>query len=176
MLDTIPHDQAFSQLIITQMVAHYEKCCDWYKALVSRSQDSSSYGNELKASATYASGAGDIHDTVQKLWLAEEETNHLLEKEVGLLILQTNESPLRMADVILDRKTVVSLCLLYTSMRWLANKVDQLRHITTHDADSSHRNTMRASHNRRWTLLNGATKAGDGNSAVYLPMTQETVV
>jgi exocyst complex component 4 len=174
MLDTIPHDQAFSQLIITQMVAYYERCCDWYKVLVSRSQDS--YGSELKASATYASGPGDIHDTVQKLWLAEEETHHLLEKEVGLLILQTNESPLGMADIILDRKTVAALCILYTSMRWLANKVDQLRHITTHDVDSSRRNTMRASHNRRWTLLNGATKAGDGNNVVYLPMTQETIV
>ena len=135
-----------------------------------------SYGSELKASATYASVPGDIHDTVQKLWLAEEETHHLLEKEVGLLILQTNESPIGMADIILDRKTVTSLCLLYTSMRWLANKVDQLRHITTHDVDSSRRNTMHASHNRRWTLLNGATKSGDGNNAVYLPMTQETVV
>jgi len=176
MLDTIPHDQAFSQLIITQMVAYYERCCDWYKALVSRSQDSGSYGGGLKASATYAGGPGDIHNTVQKLWTAEEKTHHLLEKEVGLLILQTNESPLQLADIIVDRKTVGSLCLLYTSMRWLANKVDQLRHITTHDVDSSRRNTMHASHNRRWTLLNGATKAGDGNNAVYLPMTQDTVV
>jgi len=174
MLDTIPHDQAFSQLIITQMVAYYERCCDWYKVLVSRSQDS--YGSKLKASTTYAKGPGDIHDTVQKLWLAEEDTHHLLEKEVGLLILQTNESPLGMADIILDRKTIASLCLLYTSMRWLANKVDQLRHITTHDVDSSRRNTMRASYNRRWTLLNGATKAGGGNHVVYLPMTQETIV
>jgi exocyst complex component 4 len=176
MLDTIPHDQAFSQLIITQMVAYYDRCCDWYKALVSRSQDSGSYGSQLKASATYASGPGDIHDTVQKLWLAEEETHNLLEKEVGLLILQTNETPLLLADILLDRKTVASLCLLYTSMKWLANKVDQLRHITTHDVDSSRRNTMRASHNRRWTLLNGSSKAGDGNNAVYLPMTQDTVV
>jgi exocyst complex component 4 len=113
---------------------------------------------------------------VQKLWLAEEETHNLLEKEVGLLILQTNETPLLLADILLDRKTVASLCLLYTSMKWLANKVDQLRHITTHDVDSSRRNTMRASHNRRWTLLNGSSKAGDGNNAVYLPMTQDTVV
>jgi exocyst complex component 4 len=176
MLDTIPHDQAFSQLIITQMVAYYDRCCDWYKTLMSRSQDSSLYDNPLKASAIFASGPGDIHDTVQKLRLAEEDTHHLLEKEVGLLILQTNESPLRLPDIIQDRKTISSLCLLYTSMRWLANKIDQLRHITHHDTDSSRRNTMRASHNRRWTLLNGLNKPADGNDAVYLPMTQETVV
>ncbi len=175
MLDTIPHDQAFSQLIITQMVAYCEKCSDWYRSLVSRSQDTNSYGSSLKGSATFASGPGDIHDTVQKLWLAEEDAQDLREKEVGLLILQTNETQLRLVDIILDRKTIASLCLLYTSMRWLANKVDQLRHITNHDVDSSRRNTMRPSHNRRWTLLNDPSRGGDGNTAVYLPMTQETV-
>lgn len=175
MLDTIPHDQAFSQLIITQMVAYCEKCSNWYRSLVSCSQDTNSYGSSLKASATFACGPGDIHDIVQKLWLAEEDAQDLREKEVGLLILQTNETKLRLVDIIPDRKTIASLCLLYTSMRWLANKVGQLRHITNHDVDSSRRNTMRPSHNRRWTLLNGLSR-GDGNTAVYLPMTQETVV
>jgi exocyst complex component 4 len=33
MLDTIPHDQAFSQLIITQMVTYYDKCFGLYKCL-----------------------------------------------------------------------------------------------------------------------------------------------
>jgi hypothetical protein len=31
MLGTIPHDQAFSQLIITQMVTYHDKCYEWYK-------------------------------------------------------------------------------------------------------------------------------------------------
>lgn len=31
MLDSIPHDQAFTQLIINQVLAYYEKCCDWFK-------------------------------------------------------------------------------------------------------------------------------------------------
>ena len=31
MLDSIPHDQAFSQLIINQIVTYYDKCCGWYK-------------------------------------------------------------------------------------------------------------------------------------------------
>jgi hypothetical protein len=33
MLDTIPHDQAFSQLIITQMMTYYDKCCGYYKGM-----------------------------------------------------------------------------------------------------------------------------------------------
>lgn len=176
MLDTIPHDQAFSQLIITQMVSYYDRCCDWYQALVSRTQDSESYGPSLKASAAIAMGPGEIHDTVKKLWTDGEENRSLLDKENGLLILQTNENPLSDSDIILDRKIITSLCLLYTSMRWLASKINQLRSITHHDADSSRRKTMRASQSRRWTLLQAAGATGDNKGSVYLPMTQETVV
>lgn len=176
MLDTIPHDQAFSQLIITQMVNYYDRCCDWYQALVSRTQHAESYGPSLKASALIATGPGDIHDTIKKLWADGEKNQDLLDKEIGLLILQTNETHLTVSDIIMDRKTIASLCLLYTSMRWLASKLSQLRNITQQDADSSRRTAMRLSQNRRWTLLNNFTKAADGKEAVYLPMTQETVV
>lgn len=31
MLDNLPQDQAFTQLIISQMVTYYDKCCGWYK-------------------------------------------------------------------------------------------------------------------------------------------------
>jgi exocyst complex component 4 len=175
MLDTIPHDQAFSQLIITQMVSYYDKCCDWYQALVSRTQDSESYGPSLKASALIANGPGEIHDTIKKLWTSEEKDHDLLDKEIGLLILQTNETPLTLSDIIMDRKTIASLCLLYTSMRWLSSKINELRHITHQEVDSSRRNTMRVPQGRRWTLLN-SPKPGEEKAEVYLPMTQETVV
>jgi len=46
MLDTIPHDQALSQLIITQMMRYYDRCCDWFRSLVSRVRDSD--GTTLK--------------------------------------------------------------------------------------------------------------------------------
>jgi exocyst complex component 4 len=172
MLDTIPHDQALSQLIITQMMRYYDFCCDWFKSLVSRVRDSD--GSTLKLSALLATGPGDIHDTMQKLWTSEGE-DHLLEKETGLLILQTNETPLRLDDIILDRETISSLCVLYTSMKWLAIKIDQLRHITRNDADSS-RAAMQKPQNRRWTLLNDPSRTQDEQNPVYLPMTQETVV
>lgn len=176
MLDTIPHDQAFSQLIITQMIAYYEKCCQWYKALVSRSEDPSSDNDALKTSAALANGPGDIHDNLQRLWLAEVDSRELLEKEVGLLISQTNENPLQLSDVILDRKPIAALCLLYTSLKWLSTKIEHLRRITTHDVDSSRRNTMRPAHNRRWTLLNTPSKGIVESDSVYLPMTEDTVM
>jgi Xaa-Pro aminopeptidase len=31
MLSSIPHDQAFTQLLIDQIVTYYDKCCGWYK-------------------------------------------------------------------------------------------------------------------------------------------------
>ena len=31
MLSSIPHDQAFTQLLIDQVVTYYDKCCGWYK-------------------------------------------------------------------------------------------------------------------------------------------------
>ena len=31
MLSSIPHDQAFTQLLITQIVTFYDKCFGWYK-------------------------------------------------------------------------------------------------------------------------------------------------
>jgi exocyst complex component 4 len=173
MLDTIPHDQALSQLIINQMIRYYDRCCDWFKSLVSRVRDSD--GSTLKLSAMLANGEGGIHDTMQKLYTSEELDRHLLEKETGLLILQTNETPLRMDDIISDRETISSLCVLYTSMKWLAIKIDQLRHITRNDVDSS-RTTMQKPANRRWTLLNDPSRTQDDQNPVYLPMTQETVV
>jgi exocyst complex component 4 len=172
MLDTIPHDQALSQLIITQMMRYYDRCCDWFRSLVSRVRDSD--GTTLKLSASLAQGPGDIHDTMQKLWTSEEADRQQLEKETGLLILQTNETPLRLDDIIQDREVISSLCVLYTSMKWLAIKIEQLRHITRNDADSSRTNAKPAT--KRWTLLNDVTRAQDDQVPVYLPMTQETVV
>lgn len=89
--------------------------------------------------------------------------------------MRTNESPLEPSDVIQDRDVISSLCLLYTSMKWLSTKIIGLRHITRHDTDSS-QPTMPKDQNRRWTLLNDPSKAnGEHDGPVYLPMTQDTV-
>ena len=53
MLDNLPHDQAFSQLIVNQMDTYAQKCTGWYKALVSRSQATAS-GRLTKAPAVWS--------------------------------------------------------------------------------------------------------------------------
>jgi exocyst complex component 4 len=171
MLDKMPHDQALSQLIISQMITYYDRCYGWFKSLVSRLDDSGT--SSLKLSASLAEGPGDIHDTMQKLWVADGDLQPLLEKEIGLLILQTSENPLLADNIIRDRETISSLCVLYTSMKWLAIKLEKLRYITRTDINST-RAAMQKPANRRWTLSNESKDDGD-QLPVYLPMTQETV-
>lgn len=177
MLDTIPHDQAFTQLIIGQMMSYYDRCCDWFVALVSRAQSETSDAPEYKASAAIATKPGDVHDIIAELYAAQdmEQKAMLIQEEIRHFIKQTNDHQLDVSDLISDRKTIASLCLLFTSMRWLAGKVNQLRSITVHDTDSTRRTAMRQGHNRRWTQLSKPMKPADAIGSVYLPMTEDTV-
>ncbi|GJC81998.1 putative exocyst complex component sec8 [Colletotrichum liriopes] len=174
MLGTIPHDQALSTLIITQMMRYYDRCFGWYKSLVSKTQAQAGEPTKLRMSAAMALEEGDVQETIKQLWTSDTLERELLEKEVGLLIVQTNEKRMEMADIIQDKDTISSLCLLYTSMKWLAVKIASLRHITRNEADSSRPHLNRGS-NKRWTLMNDPNKATSEDGPVYLPMTQETV-
>lgn len=174
MLGTIPHDQALSSLIITQMLRYYDRCFNWYKALVTKTQEEGSSTQELRASAVIALEPSEIHETMQQIWKAETPDLGLLEKEANLLIARTKEKKLEASDIIQDRDTISSLCLLYTSMKWLSVKVLSLRHITANETDSS-RSSLPKPEKKRWTLLNDPSKATAEDGPVYLPMTQETV-
>jgi len=173
MLGTIPHDQALSALIITQMMRYYDRCFSWYKALVTKTQEGAAV-QALRASAVMSLEPSEIHETMQKLWKSETLDISLLEEEANLLIARTNERKLDVSDIIQDRDTIQSLCLLYTSMKWLSVKVLGMRHITRNDTDSS-RASLPKPEKKRWTLLNDPSKAGSEEGPVYLPMTQETV-
>ncbi|KAG6041127.1 exocyst subunit [Claviceps citrina] len=178
MLGTIPPDQALSSLIVTQMARYYDRCLDWYKSLVTKTQEQGKDANTLRAAARFSIQLGPTEELVQNLWKAEGEADAgLLDREIQELIEQTNESRLEMNDIIQDRDTILSLCLLYTSMKWLAAKISGLRHITMHETDSS-RQALPRQTNRRWTLMgdHGSKAASsDQGGPVHLPLTQETV-
>ncbi|KAK4240499.1 putative exocyst complex component sec8 [Achaetomium macrosporum] len=174
MLGTIPHDQALSSLIITQMLRYYDRCFNWYKALVTKTQEEASSAQELRASAVMALEASEIHETMKKLWESETTGLELLDKETSLLMAHAKQNVLGASDIIQDRDTISSLCLLYTSMKWLSVKILGLRHITKNEADSS-RSSLPKPEKKRWTLLNDPSKATTEEGPVYLPMTQETV-
>ncbi|KLU90029.1 exocyst complex component sec8 [Magnaporthiopsis poae ATCC 64411] len=178
MLGTIPHDQALSTLIIAQMKRYYDRCSGWYRALVAKTDEEANAEQQtLRVSALMATQSSEMLETMRQLWMAEggvEANAELLAKEIALLVERTNEKRLEMGDIISDRDTISSLCLLYTSMKWLATKVVGLRHITKSDADSSN-NLPKQQGGRRWTLFNDPAKATTEHGPVYLPMTQETV-
>lgn len=174
MLGTIPPDQALSALIVTQMTRYYDRCFSWYKLLVTKTQEQTSDSSNLRASSRFALQPDELHETMKQLWLTEETDFDLLEKEAHLLIEHTSTSRLEPNDIIQDRETISSLCLLYTSMKWLSAKITELRYITPHETDSSRQSLPKQS-NRRWTFMNDFTKTTTEDGPVRLPLTQETV-
>ncbi|KAG6004169.1 exocyst subunit [Claviceps maximensis] len=188
MLGTIPPDQALSSLIVTQMARYYDRCLDWYKSLVTKTQEQSkdAANNNLRAAARFSIQLGPLEEVVHKLWDAKEDnidtsiasTTALLDQEIRELIEQTNQTRLEMNDVIQDRDTILSLCLLYTSMKWLAAKISRLRHITMQETDSSRQALPPRQTTRRWTMMGDHGNKGASSSSdqgpVHLPLTQET--
>lgn len=176
MLDNLPHDQAFSQLIIDQMDTYAQKCSGWFKALVSRSQPSSS-GRRVKAPAVWAE-LEQMEELIAQLLQSEpsdsDNFNQLVEKQVNHLVQAVGAEPLDQADMIQDKKSIISLCLLYTSMKWLATKIAKLRFISDRASDSTNAETSGQRHNRRWTVLSSSEPRPEG-TRVYLPLSPETV-
>jgi exocyst complex component 4 len=175
MLGTIPHDQALSALILTQMMAYYDRCCNWYRILVAKTNEEGiTDAQDLRLSAVMATVPGELLQTLGKVWEAEKLDYDLLDKEIELLISHGSEKDIGKSDIIQDRDTISSLCLLYTSLKWLSVKISGLRHITKNEADSSSSSVPKPE-KKRWTLLNDPNKAAVEQGPVYLPMTQDTV-
>lgn len=108
-----------------------------------------------------------------------------------MLISKTNEKPVDPFDIISDRRSVTSLCLIYSSMvsvfsiekhdlrstvltgsfqQWLAIQLQQLRRIVP-EISRSHRDST----NPRPLSLLSSPGYIDPNTPIYLPLTQETV-
>lgn len=174
MLSSIPHDQAFTQLLITQIVNYYDKCCGWYRAIVTKISPRDNGQFRLKAAAQFAQ-SGDIHDVVKELWKGEASKEELIDKETKLLLKSTSEVPLEPYDIISDPKTVTALSLLYNSTQWLASHLLKLRQVT--QPPSEPRQAQEGGPpNRRWTLIGAMVPKREGvNQPVYLPLNQETV-
>ncbi|KAF2087512.1 hypothetical protein K490DRAFT_41238 [Saccharata proteae CBS 121410] len=174
MLDNLPHDQTFSQLIITQMVTYYDKCYGWYRTLITRAQAKQQTGSLLKSSAAFAEDPAVIE--VYKSLTCEEvdDKTPLIDQVNALLISKAREETLSEPDLINDRKSIGAICLIYTSMKWLASKVQDLRHISDRATDSSRADLGRPQR-RRWTHL-GAPEPRGEDAAVFLPLNHETAV
>ncbi|KAL4955148.1 hypothetical protein BDW69DRAFT_193437 [Aspergillus filifer] len=171
MLSSIPHDQAFTQLLLSQIVTYYDKCCGWYKTIVTKVSPRGGGGVQLKAAASFAE-SGPVHDLVAELWQrSNSNRQEIIDKETGLLIKQTEKTPLEPLDIISDPKSVVALSLLHNSMQWLASNLAKLRQPLTDTRSSQSSGTT----NRRWTLIGSMKPKRDSISQpIYLPLNQET--
>ncbi|KAL3452855.1 hypothetical protein BJX65DRAFT_292779 [Aspergillus insuetus] len=172
MLSSIPHDQAFTQLLLSQIVTYYDKCCGWYKSIVTKRSTRVQGGVRLKAGAAFAE-SGPIHDLVVELWKGTySNKQELIDKETGLLIKQTNRTPLEPIDIISDPKSVAALSLLHNSMQWLASNLAKLRQPV---ADARPSQPGSGTTNRRWTLITAMKPKRDSISQpIYLPLNLET--
>ncbi|KAL3471405.1 hypothetical protein BJX99DRAFT_250495 [Aspergillus californicus] len=171
MLSSIPHDQTFTQLLLSQIVTYYDKCCGWYKSIVTKIAPRGR-GVLLKAGAAFAE-SGPIHELVVELWRGPgTNKQELLDKETGLLIKQTDNTPLEPIDIISDPKSVVALSLLHNSMHWIASSLAKLRQPV---ADTRPSRSGSGTTNRRWTLIGAMKPKRDSVSQpVYLPLNQQT--
>ncbi|KAJ5176738.1 uncharacterized protein N7482_002615 [Penicillium canariense] len=177
MLSSIPHDQAFTQLLIDQIMTYYDKCCGWYKAMVTK-VSARNHGGEvrLKAAAAFAE-SGDIHDVVDELRKgASAKKQTLIDTEIDLLLKRTDQVPLEPYDIISDPKTVVALSLLYNSMQWLGSHLAKIRRVVDSASESeSSALTANGRPSRRWTLFGAMKPTRDSiNTPVYLPLNHET--
>jgi exocyst complex component 4 len=180
MLDRLPHDQAFSHLVISQIMTYYDKCHGWYKALVARAKPHPTSGKLMKMSAALTEDESEFKDTLNKLAShgesdGEAEQLVLLEEENELLLKIAQSIKIEEADILSDKRNVAALCMLHTSMKWLAGKTAVLRHISTEAVDSTRRESRQGT-SRRWTMVaNHARGAGrDASEKVFLPLNEET--
>ena len=185
MLNAIPQDQIFTQLVITQLHTYFDKCCGWYKASVSRLAPSPSNPSgttlALKAAATYAE-AGEIRDAASGL-LQDKQTG-LVSQEIQLLLSATKSNPLHPYDIIADAKSVSSLCLLYNSMQWLSSSLSQLRDVENSSSSVSRSRPSSQTNPRRWTLLTSLqptrersqSAGGSDITPALLPLNSESVI
>ena len=168
MLENIPQDQTFTQLIITQLRTYYERCLQWYISLAVHSQ--SDGPPRPKPAAAILEGS-DLAITVRTIWEGDgSDRERLMSKEVEMIIAQTNEKPIDPFDIICDRRTGTALCLLYSSMQWLSSQLESLREVKKGTAHES----KQARQDNRWTMFTTASMR-DTDQPVALAMTKESV-
>ncbi|KAI4289950.1 MAG: hypothetical protein L6R35_000775 [Caloplaca aegaea] len=129
-------------------------------------------GKEALKSAAAMAEAGQLRDLLNSHW-ASSDSDHglLIQKETEYLISKTSISPMAPGDIISDRRTVPAMCLLYSSMQWLATGLDQIRLVVS-ESQSTERASTRPQQIRRWTVLE-LKKPHTDEEPIHLPLNQE---
>jgi exocyst complex component 4 len=169
MLDTLPHEQSFSQLVIAQMRSYYDRCYNWSKGLLQRAQMTQDEIPRMRLAADLATG-GSVQQTVVNLLANtdEEKTQSLVDEESSALLAHVMNHDVQEADLIHDRKALGALCILHTSMKWLATRSKSLEYISPRAVDTAN---LQHHHTRRWTTNANLPSAP---AHPYLPLDEPT--
>ena len=113
MLETIPPDTMFGELIIDLLRSYFGKCFDWYEELVSKNRSSTTdeptaLAGESKGSAKWAQNK-DIKEAMAAIWADERNFKDLLDKENMLEIDIQSSTPISSSSLIRDRRTISGL-------------------------------------------------------------------
>lgn len=171
MLDALPHDQSFSQLVITQMRTYYDRCFNWSKSLLQRAQNYADETPRMRLAADLAT-SGAIQQPVIDLMTESDPTTttNLIDEETVALLALAEERQIEPADLLHDRKSLAALCTLHTSMKWLAARCKNLRFISPRALDTSNPQTSTTS---RWS--HNHTKTSQlPTTGPYLPLDAPT--
>lgn len=189
LLDRLPHEQSFSQLVVGQMRGYYDRCYEWSKALLQRvvvatpgtipTPDGDGEGALKMRLAADLATEGDVNDVVIGMLKPTDEKEALVlaEKESELLLRLIKRQELSSADLILDRKALAALCTLQVSMKWLETRCKSLRYVSPFAVDTTN---IQVGHTRRWTQSNVPTLASTSSpssttpSTPFLPLDQTT--
>lgn len=137
-------------------------------ALVARPRSQEQSGSQLKTAAAMAED-GEVRGVVEPLLHSGDiSLDEFCHKENSLLLSANQEQPFQPRDIISDHRSVSALCLLHTSMVWLAARLSALRQVVSEPSTTS----TKSAQTRRWTLLNLQMKANStGSSLPYLALT-----
>ncbi|KAF2861849.1 hypothetical protein K470DRAFT_199761, partial [Piedraia hortae CBS 480.64] len=118
LLSALPHEQSFSTLVLDQIVAYREKCSLWWTGMVARPK-----GVKLAAELAHE---GELAECAQARINGQADT----QREASLLISLELERGIDDADLLSDPKSLVAICMLTVSIRWLIAKLRELRYIS----------------------------------------------
>ena len=138
------------------------------EALVARLRGQEQHDLQLKPAATMAE-SGELREVAEQLLNSiDPGLDELRHREISLLLAANQQQPFQPRDIISDHRTVPALCLLYTSMMWLASHLSTLRQVVSEPSATS----TKSAQTRRWTLLNLHTKTSSPASTTpYLSLT-----
>ena len=141
-------------------------------ALVARPRNQQQDDSQLKPAAAIAEN-GDLREATAQLFNdSDTPIEEVAYAGMHLLLSAHQEQPFQARDIISGHVSVSSLCVLYTSMTWLASRLSSLGHVVSEPSATS----TKSAQARRWTFLNLRTTSTIPSSSTtpQLPLNSST--